>query len=119
MTERRFTPHDPVVVIGPTEGQHVEYRWRHGKKGPDDVVTEWRHVGGWEPVVLDHAFLHIDSIADNEEVLYPHGRGGSYVWDFIRLVGNKGWRPAVHRLHLERGRRQERLDDKERRLEGA
>jgi hypothetical protein len=25
-------------------------------------------------------------------------------------VGREGWRPAVHRLHLERARRQERMD---------
>ncbi len=87
----------------------MEYRLVCGRKGPDDLVLEWRWATVWRPVELDHVALIVDVIADNENVLYPPpAAGGGKVLAFVKTALRHGWRQARHDLHLERARRDER-----------
>lgn len=103
MTDRRF--HD---------GEHfnlspVEYRVVRGRKSAGDLRLEWRWNAEWQPVPLDHVFLIVDFVADNENVLFPPpAAGGGYVHRFIVKALKYGWRQARHDLQLERARRDER-----------
>jgi hypothetical protein len=97
-----------------------QYRLRLGRKGPGDLVLEWRWVTDWRPVELDHVALILDAISDNENVLYPPpAAGGGKVWAFVRTVFKCGWVQARHDLHLERMRRDERTPPMTIRREGV
>jgi hypothetical protein len=91
-----------------------DYRLIPGKKGPDDLRLEWRwndegRVSPWRPVELDHVFLIVDAIADNENYLYPHpAAGGDYVRRFVMAALRDGWRQARYDLHLQRMQKDER-----------
>ena len=90
----------------------MQYRLVRGRKGPNDLVLQWRYLGDWRPVELDHVAVIVDAIADNENVLYPPpARGGAKVYGFVRQALKDGWRPAVHDLHLERGNAQARREE--------
>jgi hypothetical protein len=103
MTDRRFHDGD-TFEIAP-----FQYRLRPGRKGPDDLVLEWRWMTDWRPVELDHVALIVDAIADNENVLYPRpAAGGGMVAGFVLTALRSGWRKARHDLHLQRARHDDR-----------
>jgi hypothetical protein len=105
--ERRFSA-DETFRIPP-----MEYRLVTGRKGPGDLRLDWRwndegRVSPWRPVELDHVFLIVDAIADNENYLYPlPAAGGDYVRRFVVAALRNGWVQARHDLHLERMRKDE------------
>ena len=101
--ERRFHVGESFTI------PPLEYRCVRGRKGPRDVRLEWRHIGEWRPVELDHVALILDAIADNERELYPPpAKGNAKVVAFVRLAFGKGWRAARDELHRERAARDER-----------
>jgi hypothetical protein len=92
----------------------MDYRLVPGRKGPRDLRLDWRYnddsgrISPWRPVELDHVFLIVDAIADNENDLYPPpASGGGYVFRFVKLALKEGWRQARHDLHLERKEKDE------------
>lgn len=88
----------------------MQYRIVRGHKSPDDQRLDWRYVGDWRPVELDHAGLIAAAIAENEDRLYPYpAKGGGKVRAFVHAC-YRSWRQARHDLHLERARKAERLD---------
>jgi hypothetical protein len=101
--ERRFHVGDTFTI------PPLEYRCVRGRKSPADLVLEWRHVGEWRPVELDHVAIIVDAIADNERELYPPpAAGGGKVYAFVRTALRDGWRAARDGLHRERAARDER-----------
>jgi hypothetical protein len=101
----RFSPGDTFEI------PPMQYRLIRGSKGQTDLVLQWRYLGDWQPVTLDHVALIVDAIADNENRLYPYpAKGGALVHSFVRTALKHGWRQAIHDLHLDRARKAERQE---------
>jgi hypothetical protein len=99
MTERRFHEGDQFEI------PPFQYRVVRGSKAPDDLRLDWRWQTEWRPVELDHVFLIVDAIADNENVIRPSPQsGGGKVYAAVVTALRYGWRKARHDLHLERAR---------------
>jgi hypothetical protein len=104
VTDRRFTDGERFEI------PPMQYRVVRGRKDPEDLKLQWRYMGDWRPVELDHVALIVDAIGDNEETLYPRergGRGNGKVLTFVKQSIRDGFRQAIHDLHEERARRDE------------
>lgn len=101
--DRRFHDGDEFEI------PPMQYRTVRGKKGPNDLRLDWRYIGEWRPVELDHVGLIVDAVADNENVLYPPpAKGGAKVYAFLCTALREGWRKARTVLHEERANKDER-----------
>lgn len=101
--ERRFRAGGPFKVDG------IWYRLIQGEKGPDDLRLDWYVPNGdsqklaWRPVTLDHVFLIVDAIADNENYLFEWpAAGGDYVRRYVMKALKEGYRKAIYDLQMER-----------------
>jgi hypothetical protein len=75
--------------------------------GIDQVLQLWVD-GEWRTLELGLAFAVLDVVGQNEDRLYPHGRGGGMTLSALKTAYRDGWQVAWAQLQRERRDRDER-----------
>ena len=103
MTGRRWFEGDYLTLPGVPE-IHVE----RGVKHPEDLRLKWHTSEGWTAVPMCAGFVLADFFWENENVLYPRGRGlgGEMYLRQLAWAGRHGWEGA--QAHLEADQRRKR-----------
>jgi hypothetical protein len=83
---RKFVDGYEVTVDG------LQFRVQRGRKGRQDLILQWlTPTRGWQTISMTAVALLVEFLHENEGRLYPFGRGGEMVMDFLRDAVTNGW----------------------------
>lgn len=109
-TPRRFSPGESYEFDGIRFRIVIGSKTKFKKPEDDDLVLQWWAEGiGWVPVSMTAMFFMADFIFENENILYPPGRGfegGGRFWRYLRHSMKQGWRMGHAGLEAEKAQRQ-------------
>lgn len=65
---------------------------------------------GWSPLTFGVAFVVMDVLGQNEDVIHPDGIGGAYLRRALLTAYRDGWLPAWTELQIQRKHADERRE---------